>query len=388
MNNNFNKNILMITRYYYPHCGGNENQAKLLAEYLSNNTKANITIVTSLYSSKLARNQKINNVNVDRLPCFEIKSKIKLPKIINNILFLLQEYSFIISIYIYLKKNIKNYDIVHVHQSSWLCLIPTYFAKANNIPIIIKEATLNGFQYLKYLLLPQIVKYYAIKNAEFIAISTMIEKNLIEQGIIKERIALIPNAIEINKFKNCYNISYNSENIILYVGNYIQGYIKGLDILLNAIAIVRKKYQNIKLRIIGNGNINIYKDIIIKENLNEIIEVLGQQNDILKFFSNAKIFVLPSRSEGMSNSLLEAMAAGIPCVATRVSGVEDIIKDSENGFIVEKEDYITMAKRIINIIEDKRLFTKFHIESTHISQKFDISIIADKYINLYEKLTN
>ncbi|WP_158907805.1 glycosyltransferase family 4 protein [Rectinema subterraneum] len=391
MKNSFNKNILMITRYYYPHCGGNENQAKLLAEYLSKYTNANIRIITSHYSKKLPKNQNINNVNVDRLSCIEIKNINKFPKIIRNILFLIQEYSFIIAIYIYLKKNIKYYDIVHVHQSSWLCLIPTYFAKANNIPIIIKESTLNGFQYLKYLLLPQKIKYYVIKKAEFIAISTMIERNLIEQGVIKEKISLIPNAIEINKFRKfrkCYNGLDNNDNIILYVGNYKQGNIKGLDILLKAVAIVKNKYPNIKLRIIGDGNINSYKDIIIKENLNEIIENLGQQNDISKFFLDVKIFVLPSRSEGMSNSLLEAMAAGIPCVATRVSGVEDIIKDSENGFIVEKEDYMAIAERIIDILKDKRLSKKFYIESAYISKKFDISIIADKYINLYGKFKN
>jgi len=386
MNLSKNKKILMIIRYYYPHLGGNENQAKLLAEYLANTSKADITVVTSLYNSKLAKHQKVNNVNINRLYTLKIKKSIKVPKILNYLLFLIQEYSFIISLYLYLRKNIKKYDIVHVHQSTWLCLIPTYLAKKSNIPIVIKEATLNGFKYLKYLLIPQFIKYYVIKNAEFIAISTMIEKNLIKQGMDKKRITLIPNAINVDKFKKFNELLYNNENVILYVGNFSQGYIKGLDILLKAIALLKEKYPNIKLRIIGDGNINKYMKIINKEKLNENIEILGQQKDVQNYYLNAKIFVLPSRSEGMSNSLLEAMASGMPCVATRVSGVEDIIKDSENGYIVENQDYVAMSQKIINIIEDRELLTKFHIESRKASKKFDISLIAEKYINLYDKL--
>lgn len=312
-----------------------------------------------------------------------------LRKVYNKLTLLLEEYTFQYSIYKYLKRNIQNYNIIHVHQTSWLSILPSYLGKKYNKIVLIKEATLNGYEFLKYLYLPKRLKNLPINNSNFIGISELIINNLLEQGVKQENLYYIPNGVELRtdaglSLQTKSNKKDNFE--ILFVGNFIQGPIKGLDVLIKAIGVVFKTCQNIQLNILGKGDKSIYNKMIEDLGIKNNILFLGSQNSY-DYYKKSDIFVLPSRSEGMSNSLIEAMSLGLPCIATNVSGVSDIIDDGENGFIVEIEDYNGMADRIIQLIEKEELLYKFKTNSIQkIKNKFSMEKIAKMYYNLYNSL--
>ena len=85
-------------------------------------------------------------------------------------------------------------------------------------------------------------------------------------------------------------------------------------------------------------------------NITGSVEMLGSRSDVPDLMARAEIFVLPSRFEGLPNALLEAMAAGLPCVATRVSGSEDVIIDGESGLLVPPEDPDALAEALVRLL--------------------------------------
>src|SRR5207244_7456480 len=89
--------------------------------------------------------------------------------------------------------------------------------------------------------------------------------------------------------------------------------------------------------------------------IQDTVVFLGQRTDTVELLQQSRGFVLPSRWEGMPNALLEAMACGLPCIATRVSGSEDIISEGCNGLLVEPEQPAEMALALRRIIEDTTL---------------------------------
>jgi glycosyltransferase involved in cell wall biosynthesis len=89
--------------------------------------------------------------------------------------------------------------------------------------------------------------------------------------------------------------------------------------------------------------------------ISDSVEFLGLHRDVIPLLQKAWGFILPSRWEGMPNALLEAMSCGIPSIATRVSGSEDIIKDGINGLLVEPEQPEQIAQALRRLIEDPEL---------------------------------
>jgi glycosyltransferase involved in cell wall biosynthesis len=178
------------------------------------------------------------------------------------------------------------------------------------------------------------------------------------------------------------------ENIILGVGRHY--HVKGLDRLIKAIAEVELK--DWKLVIAGNiGPETEELKLLVKNlHLDEKVVFLGAIKEIDKVFSKSKIFVLPSRSEGFPNALIEAMAHGLPSVAFDiVSGPAEIIKDKVNGILIDDNDIDSMAQAINEFISNEKLRDSISKEALKINEELSVSIVTKKYldfINLTIKL--
>jgi glycosyltransferase involved in cell wall biosynthesis len=97
--------------------------------------------------------------------------------------------------------------------------------------------------------------------------------------------------------------------------------------------------------------------------------------------------VLASRCEGMPNAVLEAMACGLACVATRVSGSEDIIQHGANGLLVKLEDYQAMAQALLLLLRDPAVAQRFgHAAHATIEEHFSLECVTDRYIELYRRV--
>lgn len=119
----------------------------------------------------------------------------------------------------------------------------------------------------------------------------------------------------------------------------------------------------------------------------DTVEFAGVVGDLRALFASAHSFVLASRYEGMSNALLEAMAAGMPCVATRVSGSEDVIIGGQSGLLVPPEDSGALACALMAILMDHELARSLgHEARARVVRVFDQHRVLDEYTQLYSSL--
>lgn len=143
-------------------------------------------------------------------------------------------------------------------------------------------------------------------------------------------------------------------NGILFLGRF--GPRKGIFDLLEAMAIVRRRFPDVKLRCGGDGDIEGVKRKVAELGLRDCVEVLGwvSGSDKRRELLRASLYVLPSYAEGLPMGILEAMAAGLPTVATCVGGIPDAIAEAVEGFLVEPGDTHALAGRI-NLLLDNRV---------------------------------
>ncbi len=222
-------------------------------------------------------------------------------------------------------------------------------------------------QNLKSRLLQQIGRF-AIKRAAIVrVISNAIFNQVREQGVPESKIRLVSLRVDLNLFNPVSDTGENVDNVgiikIGYIGRLVDG--KGLEDLMMAISRLRQGYggqANFKVLIFGFGPLEIKlkkmaKDLEIKDK----IEWRGfvPYSKVPEALAEIDIFVYPSLHEGFGRSIMEAMAMERVVVATRVGGIPDLIKDGENGFLVEPHNPEMLAEKIKELMENKKLREKF-----------------------------
>src|SRR5260370_23155047 len=197
-------------------------------------------------------------------------------------------------------------------------------------------------------------------------------------------VQLIPNGVNISRFMLANAQCPLTELVEVVVCVYRLSYEKGIDVLLQAWYIVHEHAPQARLIIVGIGPLQSQLERLAAAlDIAEWVEFAGLQHDVVAQFQRGAVAVLPSRIEGMPNALLEAMACGLACVATRVSGSEDIIQHEVNGLLVESEDYQGLAQALLALFRDPRLAEKYGQEArATIEQHYALEHITDTYVEL------
>ncbi len=234
--------------------------------------------------------------------------------------------------------------------------------------------------------------FYKRSNAFYQVLSKRCYNYLISNGFKPEQIVHIPNGVDIEQFRPTSIPRDRPERIITCVARL--EYPKGVDVLLHAWGRMMREtpawpeHVQPRLRIIGEGIFRPHLERMIAElHIQESVELLGRRLDIVELLQQSWGFVLPSRWEGMPNALLEAMACGLPSLATRVSGSEDIIQHEINGLLVEPEQPVEMARALRHMIEDSALALKLGQAARQtIVSNYRIESVAERCLHLYHRL--
>jgi glycosyltransferase involved in cell wall biosynthesis len=143
-----------------------------------------------------------------------------------------------------------------------------------------------------------------------------------------------------------------------------------------------------RLLIVGAGSLKEQIQWIARElDLQESVKFLGLHYNVIHLLQQAWGFVLPSRWEGLPNALLEAMACGLPCIATRVSGSEDLIQNDVNGLLVENEQPADMARALQRIIMEPELAQRLGNEArATIIRDYQIAHVTQKTVEFYHHI--
>lgn len=210
--------------------------------------------------------------------------------------------------------------------------------------------------------------------AHGIIAQTSLAKAVLEENTGNRNIVVIPNPLK--AISVCENIE--KDKIILNVGRLVEE--KGQKYLLEAFTKIEDTEW--KIAILGDGPLyDLLKEQAEKLGLSDRVIMPGTVNEIDRWLTKASVFAFPSVSEGFPNALVEAMAAGLPCVSFDCdAGPRDIIIDGKNGYLVPVRDVEVLANRLETLINNAAIRMRLSKEAAKIVNDFGVKKISDDYL--------
>jgi glycosyltransferase involved in cell wall biosynthesis len=216
-------------------------------------------------------------------------------------------------------------------------------------------------------------------------------------GRHKNKLKVLPNGVDIDRFRPLGGQKEEGKaNKVLFFLGLLDQYhkYKGLDYLLEALAIVRKQAQDVKLLVGGGGELlSYYRDIAARLGLSENVEFLGfvPEERLVEHYNRCDAFVLPSVSseqEGFGIVLLEAMACEKPVIGTDIVGVAEDVSRCNAGKIVRPRDAKALADAILDIVRDEEAAEKMGERGRRlVEEKYAWKRIGRKMLSIYEEVS-
>jgi glycosyltransferase involved in cell wall biosynthesis len=186
-----------------------------------------------------------------------------------------------------------------------------------------------------------------------VANSRAAAERLEREHVPKRKITVVPNGLDLRQFSPHARTASLPRKVIV-VANLRR--IKGHDVLIDAAAIVLKRFPDARFEIVGDGPEHAsLLERVRAHGIQHAFMFLGHCDDVAARLAAADIFALPSRSEALPNAVLEAMAAGLPIVASAVGGIVELIVDRRTGLLVPSGDPVLLAARLCELMEDSSL---------------------------------
>lgn len=379
------RRILIFSLAYFPkNVGGAEIAIKEITDRISP-LEIEFDMVTLHLNKEDPKEEKIGNVMVYRIGTGSFFDKILFPIIGTfRVLQLLKT---------------EKYDAFwvvmfnYVTGSAYIVNILRKLFGQNKIPIIATLQEGDSEKHLKFrhFGLLSLSWKLALKRTYYLTtISNYLHDRALKYGY-KGKFILIPNAVNYNLFSN--KISLDEKNILrkkmdLNIDDIYMITTSRLvekNDILTLIESLKYLSSNIKLLILGNGKQEkMLKEKVKESKLDERVKFLGyiSHAEMPTYLHISDIFIRPALSEGFGNSYIEAMAAGIPVIATPVGGIVDFLKDGETGLLCEVKNPRSIAQKVEKLIKDKE--SRDYIvknASQMVKEKYDWDLIANRMKN-------
>jgi len=369
----------LFLNYEFPPIGGGAANANyyLLKEY-SKISDIKIDLVTSSIDafSKEKFSKDINifrlNVNKKDLHYWRLREIIR----------------YIIKSTIFSKKLIKKekYNLIHAFFGFPCGVTAYYLKKTRKIPYMVslRGSDVPGFNErfnFIYSALKPILKV-VWKNADFVIANSEKFKNFAKAIKSDQKILVISNGVDVNEFKPKKKI----KNRVLTVSRLIPR--KGIEYLIKSIPFIKDKINDFEVVIIGDGPLlNDLKKLARSLRINNYVRFLGRvpHEKISDYYSESYCYVQPSLHEGMSNSLLEAIASGLPAIVTDTGGTKELV-DETNGFIIGKHNERDIANALIKLFKNRNLRDKMGRNSRKKAMLYSWSSVAEAYLDCYRRM--
>ncbi len=222
-----------------------------------------------------------------------------------------------------------------------------------------------------------------------IAVSEQTRQQAMDEGVWENRITVIPNGVtpldtlSVNRIEARKDLGLGESDIfLLSVGRLT--YQKGHEFLVQAMPKVVSRFPNVKAGICGDGPLRSQLESqILRLGLGNHVRLLGARADVSPLLASADIFILPSRWEGLSRALMEAMAAGIPIIATRVDGIRDLVTDGAHGLLAPAEDSEGLENSILQLLGNPQMRKKIGLAGQeHVLSVHSTDGMCQKYYDL------
>ncbi|MCK4527251.1 glycosyltransferase family 4 protein [candidate division WOR-3 bacterium] len=282
-----------------------------------------------------------------------------------------------------------NFDIIHAHSYLYFSTnLAAISRRLGSPPLLITIHNMNTHTappWFEEIYIPTIGKW-TLNSADKIICYTISEKVKLQNlGIESDKIAVIHNGIDTNKF--IPKEKENSDRIrVLWIGRFVPG--KGVEYLINAFNILVYDFPGSEFFMVGQGalkekikqkirDFDLDKHVVIRDFI--------PNSKLVEIYQNSDVFVLSSLNEGVPRTILEAMACGIPIVCTELPQLVDVVKGC--GLLVPVRDSEALADVISKVISDKELAQKLgETGRRRVAENYSWDDTVKKTIQLYEEL--
>lgn len=340
------RRVWMLTGDFYPGTGGGERQAQNLSRELIN-AGWQVEVLTRRHGFD----------HLEGVPAFEMVENIPVHRLYTKGGGKRATLLYVLGGWWHLLRYGRG-GIYHAHgegAAAWLAIIARYTLGGRSVVKLRSGKQAYEKNYRSGMRRWQFLRQIKWAN-RVIVVNSEVENYLLNLGIPRDRIVLMPNGVETALFYPA-NAQQKAaarqitglpadKKVVLYVGRLDK--VKGVDILVHAWARLPQALRaRALLVIVGRGyDFDRLTALVEASNLGDSVILTGLQRNVLDYYHAADAFALPSRSEGLSNALAEAMSCGLPAVASAVGGALDMITDGEDGFLAPPQDTSTLTQKL------------------------------------------
>jgi glycosyltransferase involved in cell wall biosynthesis len=382
------RRVLMVTGAYYPEISSSGVQCQSMARELAG--RIDVHVLTTAVDPGLARREIVDGVPVTRIFVDVTSGASKLAAGVRLVWQLIG--------------LIAGTDVVHLHGFSTKNVIVTLIAKLFRRPVVLSLHT-AGHDELDAIERQGSLALWSFLSADlYLSVSPSLVDAYLASGLPAAQIRLIPNGIDLNRFSPAppdvrrdlrVRLGFDARPVVLFVGFFSQD--KQPRVLFDAWLQLQASLPTTLVFVGNTGGSYFEVDDRLAAGMRGDAEALGLGGrvifagptlDVQDYFRAADVFVLPSRREGLPVALLEAMAAALPCVASRLPGSTDtIIDDGVSGVLVPAGDVDALATAIAGILADSKRAMRLGAEAREtIARRFASADVADRWLEAYTLL--
>ena len=364
--------ILMVVDGQYPATGGAEMQVRLLSATFARQGHQVQILAPRLYPSQALR-ETIDGISVQRIAYPRIKGMGAILLDLRFAAFLLHRH--------------RDFDAIHIHMMHNLAGAAGWMRRWIRPTMTVKVSGAAEFHggildaALRHKPVHRILNAGARQIDAVQCISHYTYQVMQDAGYPASKLHLVPNAVDCTRFVQA-KPDASGNLCVVFVGRHVA--VKGLDVLLSAWAALQRPAGS-RLVLAGDGpEHERLRHLASELGIADSVEFPGIVTDVPALLASANLYVQASHQEGLPNAVLEAMAAGLPVVATRISGHEDVVEHGRTGFLVPPNDPAALAQAMHSLLADsdqRRDMGKAARDATE--QNFCADIITHRLLRVY-----
>jgi glycosyltransferase involved in cell wall biosynthesis len=268
-------------------------------------------------------------------------------------------------------------DVVHTHNTK-PHLLATPAARLASVPVVVQ--TRHGQPFGTSRRRYGAFKLLSLLTDKVVCVSADSERLTATAGVPRRRLGTILNGIDLSKFRYHGPIPDGPALCVARLSPE-----KGVATLIEAAALLAKRRPAFRLHIAGGGTcMGDLAGMVERHAIGANVRLLGERPDVPALLGGASLFVLPSLTEGVSLTLLEAMASGLPVVATAVGGTPEVVDDGRTGLLVPASDPAAMADAIERVLDEPdRAHAMGLAGRARVESHFDVHEMVRRYEDLY-----
>ena len=379
--------VCMVIDYFHPDVGGAQTYALTLAQALISKDVDVFVVTRSIQGCP-------SSEVVQRVPVYRVGNDSAGSKAARSLSFTLEALKL-------LKRFRGRYQVIHSHKVISPATIGLIAHELYGKPLLIQPhstshaGALSDMLYRRRATDPLRLKWMRHRADCFVAISRQVFSDIRLFHVPEQKIVFIPNGIDTDAFRpgNAESaaivrrqLALGDETVVGFVGRLDE--VKRIDTLLRAWHLLGDAVGGARLLIVGDGpERKRLEDLAGDLGIADRVVFAGSSQNVERFLNVMDVFVMPSRAESFGLALIEAMASGLPCLASRVGGMIDIIQPENNGLFFAAGDVTALAEQLGRLLRDDDLRARLASQArSDAVERYSLNRAADAFVDTYRQL--